>query len=93
MNDAPMRAWNRVIPMYCSMDFWAGGRTEATSETFGLYFSGRKVLEGILGDLDAFHGLRRPTKYSSRAFRADRLEWLTTLIGWPHATRMRALLA
>lgn len=35
----------------------AGGRTEATSETFGLYFSGRKVLEGILGDLDAFHGL------------------------------------
>lgn len=57
MYDAPMRDWNRVMPMYCSMDFWTGGRTEATSETFGLYFSGRKVLEGILGDLDAFHGL------------------------------------
>lgn len=57
MYDAPMRDWNLVIPVYCSMDFWAGGRTEATGETFGLYFSGRKVLEGILGDLDAFHGL------------------------------------
>ena len=56
-------------------------RSEATSETFGLYFSGRKVLEGIIGDLDAFHGLDEANEIlftgSSRACWADRLEWLT----------------
>eukprot|EP00041_Stephanoeca_diplocostata_P015963 m.310091 g.310091 ORF g.310091 m.310091 type:complete len:105 (-) comp20207_c0_seq14:2094-2408(-) len=36
----PFRDWNLVFAPYCSGDMHSGQRTEATNETFGLYFSG-----------------------------------------------------
>ena len=93
MNDAPMRAWNRVIPMYCSMDFWLEVAPKQRARHSAYTSAAERCLREFSAISTPFMASRRPTKYSSRACRADRLEWLTTLIGWPHATRMRALLA
>mgnify|MGYP001192617555 CR=1 FL=1 len=39
-NRNPFRDWNVVFAPYCTGDMHSGQRTEATNETFGLYFSG-----------------------------------------------------
>jgi hypothetical protein len=45
--------WNHVQVPYCSQDLHTGTRTNASAETFGLFFSGRLVYEAVLTELDA----------------------------------------
>lgn len=52
-----LRTWNRVFLPYCSQDLWTGQRTAATSETFGVYFSGRLILEAVIDRLTRTAGL------------------------------------
>ena len=54
--------WHDVQVPYCSLDFWTGRRTQATDETFGLYFSGQHIVEGVLSALDRFYGLGDATE-------------------------------
>jgi hypothetical protein len=44
--------WNHVMDPYCTQDLHSGQRTEASEETFGLYFSGFHVLVATLDELD-----------------------------------------
>merc|ERR1740130_751715 len=65
--DNPLRkhanwGWHDVQVPYCSLDFWTGRRTQATNETFGLYFSGQHIVEGVLSALDRFYGLMDATE-------------------------------
>lgn len=48
-----LHQWNRVYVPYCSQDLWTGQRVAASDETFGYFFSGHYVLEGVLEALDA----------------------------------------
>ena len=48
-----LRQMNRVYVPYCSQDLWTGQRVAASDETFGYFFSGHYVLEGVLDALDA----------------------------------------
>jgi hypothetical protein len=53
-----LRHWNRVTIPYCSLDYWLGQRETATEETFGVYFSGRRIIDAVLWDLEDRHGLK-----------------------------------
>lgn len=44
--------WNHVFDPYCTQDLHAGQRTEASDDTWGLYFSGHHVLKATLDALD-----------------------------------------
>lgn len=57
-----LRTFNRVFIPYCSQDLWTGQRTTNGSETFGYYFAGHLVLEGVLDALDEKHNLRAATR-------------------------------
>eukprot|EP01034_Spumella_vulgaris_P025065 gene25065-31475_t len=46
--------WNHVADPYCSQDLHAGQRTEATDETWGLYFSGHHIFTATLDAMDKF---------------------------------------
>jgi hypothetical protein len=57
--------WNRVHVPYCSQDLWMGTRTTNASGqdpavgngTLGYYFAGHRILEAVLAELAAAHGL------------------------------------
>jgi len=53
--------WNHVMDPYCSQDLHSGQRTEATDDTFGLYFSGHHVLVATLDELDKLYNLQDAT--------------------------------
>eukprot|EP00929_Paragymnodinium_shiwhaense_P119388 TRINITY_DN91284_c0_g1_i1.p1 TRINITY_DN91284_c0_g1~~TRINITY_DN91284_c0_g1_i1.p1 ORF type:complete len:391 (-),score=33.35 TRINITY_DN91284_c0_g1_i1:512-1684(-) len=55
-----LRTWNRVDVAYCSQDLWTGQITEPSEETWGYYFSGHFVLEGVLESLEGV-GLKEAT--------------------------------
>lgn len=44
-------SWNRVFLKYCSSDLWSGTRTNASAETFGLYFSGHNIVQAVFAKL------------------------------------------
>ena len=56
-----LRTFNRVFIPYCSQDLWTGQRKINSSQTFGYYFAGHLILEGVLDALDK-HGLRAATQ-------------------------------
>ncbi len=50
--------WNHIYDPYCTQDLHAGQVTEATEDTWGLYFAGHNVFKAMLDDLDnhpSFH--------------------------------------
>ena len=55
--------WNRVHVPYCSQDLWMGTRTTNApgdapgNGTLGYYFAGHHVLDAVLAELEASHGL------------------------------------
>ena len=53
-------AWNKVRVPYCTQDLHMGTVTTASDSTFGLLFSGQRVFEAILDELDA-RGLAKAT--------------------------------
>ena len=55
--DNPVRDWTMVFMPYCTGDVHAGTRTNATAETWGLWFDGHLNFARILDDLKAKHGL------------------------------------
>merc|ERR1719382_907392 len=50
-------SWNRIFLAYCSQDLWSGQRTNATAETFGLYFSGHLIVKEVVRYLITHKGL------------------------------------
>eukprot|EP00295_Goniomonas_pacifica_P005258 CAMPEP_0175833388 /NCGR_PEP_ID=MMETSP0107_2-20121207/15483_1 /TAXON_ID=195067 ORGANISM="Goniomonas pacifica, Strain CCMP1869" /NCGR_SAMPLE_ID=MMETSP0107_2 /ASSEMBLY_ACC=CAM_ASM_000203 /LENGTH=527 /DNA_ID=CAMNT_0017146513 /DNA_START=109 /DNA_END=1692 /DNA_ORIENTATION=- len=51
--------YNQVFIKYCSGDLHSGQRTVATSDTYGLYFSGHHNVKGTLDYLKLHHGLAK----------------------------------
>jgi ribosome maturation protein SDO1 len=56
--------WNRVHVPYCSQDLWMGTRTTDSpgddpefNGTFGYFFAGHHILDAVLTELEASHGL------------------------------------
>lgn len=49
-------AWKIFLP-YCGGDLHAGTRTEATKETFGLFFSGHLIVKALIGQLKTDNSL------------------------------------
>jgi len=53
----PFADWNLVFAEYCDGSEHTGTRTEATNETFGLFFSGHHSIDALVTHLDSEHGL------------------------------------
>mmetsp|Transcript_12734 Transcript_12734/g.21161 ORF Transcript_12734/g.21161 Transcript_12734/m.21161 type:complete len:390 (+) Transcript_12734:39-1208(+) len=53
--------WNHVKNPYCTQDLHSGQRSEASEDTWGLYFSGHLVIKSMLDDLDNNYNLTEAT--------------------------------
>jgi hypothetical protein len=54
-------SWNKVFVNYCSGDFWTGTRTDNSSQTWGLFFSGHNIVKAVLADIESRSGLSAST--------------------------------
>merc|ERR1711957_123893 len=53
----PFAQWNQVFVPYCCGSMHSGRRTEASDETFGLYFSGHHTVRAVVDYLSVGSGM------------------------------------
>ncbi|EDQ88996.1 uncharacterized protein MONBRDRAFT_25774 [Monosiga brevicollis MX1] len=62
-NENPvMCQWNRVEVVYCSQDLHSGQRAQPSDESWGIIFAGKLIVDAIIEDLEANHGLTEATE-------------------------------
>ncbi len=54
--------WHHVDVPYCSQDLFSGQRTDAPPSTWGLYFSGHRILAAVINALERDAGLASATE-------------------------------
>ncbi len=54
--------WHHVDVPYCSQDLFSGQRTDAPPSTWGLYFSGHRILAAVIDALERDAGLATATE-------------------------------
>ena len=79
--------WNRVHIPCCSQDLWTGQRTIASNKTWGMYFSGHRILAAVLANLNAQLGAATSIVLSGESAGGigvwSNVDWLAAK--YPHA--------
>ena len=79
--------WNRVHIPCCSQDLWTGQRTIASNKSWGMYFSGHRILAAVLANLNAQLGAATSIVLSGESAGGigvwSNVDWLAAK--YPHA--------